>query len=119
MKNLKKNKLGKVKRTPRGFELIEFADFKGHACSLQQSSLALYDKPGVSAVWMGPDDAKPIILAHHAARLGIKTHRTDGWVAYPVPKEVSFTTRMHLTRDEVESLIKHLTAWLKTGSFKI
>lgn len=40
-------------RTGRGFELIEFNDYYDKPCSLQQSSLALYELPGCSAVWLG------------------------------------------------------------------
>lgn len=48
-----KNKLGTVERTARGFEIIEFKDRYEKPCSLQQSSLAVLDKPGTSAVWLG------------------------------------------------------------------
>lgn len=47
-----------IKKTERGFELISFKDFYGAECSLQQSSLALYDKPGMSAIWFGQGDAR-------------------------------------------------------------
>lgn len=40
-------------KTERGFELVEFADIYGKQCSLQQSSLAKYDQPGTTAVWLG------------------------------------------------------------------
>lgn len=45
--------LGNIKNTSRGFQLIEFSDINGEACSLQQSSLAIYEQPGTSAVWLG------------------------------------------------------------------
>ena len=45
-----------IKKTERGFEIIRFRDFYGAECSLQQSSLALYDQPGSSAVWLGYGD---------------------------------------------------------------
>jgi len=48
----------KIEKTERGFELIRFKDFYGAECSLQQSSLALYDKPGVSAIWFGKGDKR-------------------------------------------------------------
>ena len=47
-----------IKKTERGFELISFKDFCGAECSLQQSSLALYDKPGMSAIWFGQGDTR-------------------------------------------------------------
>jgi len=42
-----------IEKTERGFEIIRFKDFYGGECSLQQSSLALYNKPGSSAIWFG------------------------------------------------------------------
>lgn len=45
----------RIKKTNRGFELIEFQDYNGEACSLQQSSLAIYVKPGTSAIWLGTE----------------------------------------------------------------
>lgn len=48
----------KIKKTERGFELISFKDFYGAECSLQQSSLALYNRPGSSAIWFGQGDAR-------------------------------------------------------------
>ena len=45
--------LGPVTRTDRGFELVEFRDCYDKDCELQASSLAVYEKPGTSAVWLG------------------------------------------------------------------
>ena len=45
--------LGTVISTARGFELIEFRDRCDKECTLQQSSLAEYTKPGSSAIWLG------------------------------------------------------------------
>lgn len=112
-------RLGKVGRTNRGFELVEFEDRYQIPCSLQASSLADYERPGTSAVWLGPNDARPMVLASEAASVGISTTETTGWVPYPVPENVSLTTRAHLSRGQVEALINHLSAWLKTGSFAI
>ena len=46
----------KVEKTERGFELIEFKDIYGSECSLQQSSIALCEKPGTGAIWFGVGD---------------------------------------------------------------
>ena len=46
----------KIEKTERGFELIEFKDIYGSECSLQQSSLAIYEKPGTGAIWFGRED---------------------------------------------------------------
>lgn len=44
-----------VKKTERGFQVIDFDDRYGTHCSLQQSSLAEYEPPGTSAIWLGVD----------------------------------------------------------------
>jgi len=109
--------LGKQKRGGRGFNMIEFKDRNGVPCSLQASSLAEYATPGISAVWLGTEDAGPKVLHWQAAFLGVKTSKTEGWVSYPIPDEVLLSTRMHLNRKQVTALIRHLQKWLKTGSF--
>jgi hypothetical protein len=123
--------LSEMKRSGRGFELIEFKDYYGvpGSCSLQQSSIILgetdadwakaYKHPGSSGVWFGLNDVAPRIMASKAAAHGVKTTETTGWVPFPVPEDVLFNTRFHLDRNQVESLVAHLQAWLKTGSLKI
>ena len=48
----------RIKKTNRGFELIEFRDRNGQQCSLQQSSVADYEQPGSSAIWFGVGDER-------------------------------------------------------------
>lgn len=56
MPDLNDNLLNEKKsRTDRGFQLVEFVDLYGKQCSVQQSSLALCDKPGTGAIWIGVD----------------------------------------------------------------
>ena len=86
-------KLGKVRKTGRGFEIINFIDKYGDEASLQQSSLAEYEEPGMSAVWIGLDHEK----YHLGEKLG---------------------ARMHLDREQVEALIYHLQNWLENNSFE-
>lgn len=112
-------RLGRVKRTQRGFEHIEFLDHYKKRCSVQQSSLAIYQQPGTSALWIGPNDASPMVMAVNAASVGVKTDAAVGWVPYPIPECVSLSTRMHVNRQQVAALIKHLQAWLDTGSLKV
>lgn len=81
--------LGKIKKTSRGFEFIEFKDYNGDPCSLQQSSLAIYQQPGSSAIWLGQDSSPDIGPG-----------------------------RMHLNRDQVKKLITSLERWLAHGSFR-
>ena len=116
---MKPNKLGKVERTSRGFEVVNFKDHYGTKCSLQASSLAIYEKPGTSAVWLGVDDAAPKCLHGDAAGLGIKTDATCGWVDVPMSDKIQMTTRMHLNREQVEALIPMLQSWLKRDTFKV
>lgn len=111
-------KLGPETRTDRGFRLIEFRDRYDVPCSLQASSLAEYEQPGISAVWLGTDDPSPKVLASEAAAVGILTDETTGWVPYPIPDNVMITTRMHLDRERVAALIVHLQKWLDDGSFE-
>jgi hypothetical protein len=77
----------RLTRTPRGYELGEWADASGKACELRQSDAIEVDapgrgQPGTTFVW-----------------LGRKPHR------------------MHLDRTQVVELVNRLGAWLKNGSF--
>lgn len=109
--------LGTIEMTNRGFEVVKFIDYYNTRCSLQASSLAHYEKPGTSAVWLGCDDAAQKVMASQAKMLGVATQETCGWVPYPIPEEVQLTTRMHLTREQVAALITHLQNWLDNDSF--
>lgn len=99
-----------IKPTSRGFALGEFKDMYGAKCSIQKSSLATAD-----AIWLGVDNADPKVMASDAARLGIKTEETTGWVPYPIPEEVLLSTRMHLSREQVADLLPILTRFVDTG----
>lgn len=99
--------------TGRGFAVLTFTDRYGAACSLQQSSLATE-----AAVWFGPDDAAPKVLASQAASLGVETSERTGWVPYPIPPGVSLTTRMHLTREQVAALLPYLQRFVETGELR-
>jgi len=87
-------KLGRVRKTNRGFEIIEFCDYNGEACTLQASSLAIYQQPGTSAIWLGCENNAKEHLGH------------------------TLSPRMHLSYKQVEALMKHLQSWLDRGSFK-
>ena len=93
------------KRTCRGFNYSEFTDRYDNKCSLQKSSLAFED-----CIWLGIDNANPQILASQTENGG------TGWVKYDIPKNVSLTTRMHLTRKQVFNLLPHLIRFVITGS---
>lgn len=100
----------KFENTPRGFAIAKFSDLYGAGCSIQKSSVATDD-----AIWIGIVDAEPQIMATQAAQLGVKTEETTGWVPYPVPCQVSLTTRMHLNREQVDALIPVLQRFVDTG----
>lgn len=100
----------KFKTSTRGFGIIQFRDHYNVECSLQKSSLASED-----AIWLGVDNPDPKILASVAGVVNPKTGEMSGYVPYHIPKDVSLTNRMHLTRDQVASLLPILEAFVETG----
>lgn len=97
-------------KTARGFKYCEFIDCYDNKCSLQESSLATN-----CAIWLGVDDPEPRIMCSDARKLGMETESDIGWMAYPLPKEVLISTRMHLTRDQVKTLLPILQKFVETG----
>lgn len=76
----------KVRKTSRGFDIIDFKDYYDEECSIQQSSMVgdnkdSLTKPGTFLVWLGAGK-----------------------------------NRMHLNRKQVTGLIKVMKHWLKTGT---
>lgn len=104
------NQLGAVEETQRGFEIVKFVDRSGVPCSLQASSLAEYEKPGTSAIWIGCEDANPQVFVPYG---------NPAWQPFPLPKDCVTNTRAHLSREQVEVLILHLQNWLEADSFEI
>jgi hypothetical protein len=98
------------KKSSRGFAFGEFHDMDGNRCSIQESSLATDD-----CIWLGIDDAKPMIMASDAPKLGITTDKVTGWIPYPIPEEVLLRTRMHLNREQALRLIEALRVFMDTG----
>ncbi len=111
--------LGPIQQDVRGWPFIEFPDRYGTIIRLKVSSLADYDQPGVSALWLGPIDPDPKIMAKDAAVCLVETNETTGWIPYPLPPQVQMSTMAHLSRENVEALIGHLSAWLETGSLEV
>lgn len=91
--------------TREGVTRREFTDYNAQSCSIQDSSLA-----SVEAIWFGINAVQPMVLASRAASVGIQTDETTGCVSYPIPGEVSLSSRMHLTRSMVQKL---LPRWLR------
>jgi len=90
-----------IKKTERGFGIVEFEDNNGNVCNIQDSSLAT-----VSAIWLGLKNADPKFLA-----------KGKGWTPYPIHKDVLFNTRMHLTQKQVKELLPILTYFAETGDY--
>jgi len=95
-----------TKHTSRGFALITFEDRNGEACSLQKSSIATED-----AIWFGVDNANPQMFLPNG---------NPSWRPLPLPSlpegyHFSFTTRMHLTQENVKELLPALTHFVETG----
>ena len=88
--------LGNVELTHRQFEIIQFKDRYDTPCSLQQSSIADYTEPGVSAVWLGIDR---------------QPGKHDGVF------DTANQTRMHLDLKQVKALIAVLEMWVENGHF--
>lgn len=115
------------KETLRGFQCVEFTDCNKQMCSIQQSSAMSYDDdddddadhPGASMLWIGVNSADPQILVSDARKLGIEVppENTSSFMPFTVPKEVLFTTQMHLTHSQVCELVAYLDVWLETGTF--
>lgn len=93
----------KQSKTQRGFAYIDFKDRYDKECSIQKSSLATED-----CIWFGIDNPEPKILI-----------QGKGWVEYPLPEEVSITTRMHLSVEQVKELIPILQRFVETGEVSL
>jgi len=106
----------KFEPTCRGFMCGEFEDANGQKCSIQESSACCREEEEGAYLWLGNDDANPMVLAFDAARVGVQTTETTGWVPYPVPKEVLMHTRMHLSQRQVKELLPFLKHFAKTGN---
>jgi len=91
-----KTPLGKVDYTKRQFQIIRFKDRYDTPCSLQQSSLADYNPPGSSAIWLGIDR---------------QDSPHDGMF------DAANQTRMHLDLKQAKALVAVLEQWIASGSF--
>lgn len=97
-------------KTNRGFDLLEFKDLYHAPCTIQKSSLATDD-----AIWFGIIDVQPQVMAINAAKVGVNTTESTGWVPYPIPEEVLLSSRMHLNRSQVKELLPILKHFVQTG----
>lgn len=119
--------LGELDKTPRGFEIVKLTDAYGVECSVQQSSACAdtddaYNRPGSSYLWVGVDNPEPKVMRSQASSVGLCVpagEEISGWMPYPIPPQVSLSTRMHLNKDQVVGLVQRLQAWLETGSLSV
>ena len=108
-----------IEKTQRGFALAKFVDRYDIKCSIQDSSIATE-----ACLWLGVDDPQPQITARDAVAIGREDllkpvgdpERLNGWVSYPLPAQVSLSTRMHLTVEQVKALLPVLQTFVETGS---
>ena len=98
--------------TQRGFIKLLFKDSYNKHCSLQESSNAEDDY-----IWLGIEDAEPVIMESDAIKLGLisKDIEPVGWADYPIPNEVLLTTRMHLNKEQATILGLKLLHFGTTG----
>ena len=87
-------------KNERGFFIGEFKDGNGIDCSIQESSAAEQDM-----IWLGCDEPNTQSL----------TGNNTGWHPYPLPENVSCTTRMHLTVEQVAALLPLLQRFVEQG----
>lgn len=109
--------IGTEEATNRGFQLVRFEDTHGNECTIQQSSGIDgtgrgVEHPGSSYLWIGVEDPKPLIPKSRASVYGLTPEPGGGFQPYPVPREVTMATRMHLNREQVKTLIARLEHWL-------
>lgn len=98
----------KVTTTQRGFQIAHFEDSTGIKCSIQEASNV------DPRLWLGVHDATAMVMSKDAAKVGVVTDRTTGWVAYPLPPEVLVPTRMLLTKQRARELAAMLLKWADT-----
>lgn len=88
-----------LRKTERGFGIIDFIDDYGRECSLQKSSSAEDEK-----VWLGMDKPELKYLV-----------KGEGWKDFQLPEGIESFSRMHLTREHVAMLLPYLQKYLETG----
>jgi len=90
----------KVHKTQRGFVKGEFKDHFNNQCSIQKSSNM------EDCIWLGID--KPKLVVFEDERMG-------KYIETELPKNWDVHSRMHLTREQVKSLIPLLQNFVRTG----
>lgn len=110
----RRNKMD-IKKTARGFDLIEFEDDNGEKCSLQKSS-SIEDK-----IWLGIDNAKimefyPYPRETEESWIEVPQQEVEEKLKHRPRNKIHYKNqRMHLTREQVAKLLPHLQNFVKTG----
>lgn len=92
-----------LRKTERGFGIIDFKDLYNHNCSLQESSLATDD-----AIWFGIDDQELTVFEENMGK----------YVVTKLPHNWKTNGRMHLSRTQVAELLPYLQSFVETGELK-
>lgn len=95
----------KIQTTQRGFQFVEFEDHNGQRCTLQQSSLALFEQPGMGAIWFGTGENRMHINLEQLKEL---IPHLEAW-----QENGDFTLKDHGLAAEECSTCKH---WDKDGA---
>ena len=111
----------KIKKTVRGFSIIEFKDDNGESCSLQKSSAAFEDK-----IWLGIDKAKITEFFPMPRKdteepwVDLDKQYIEEKLKHRPQNEIHFENqRMHLTQKQVKKLLPHLIAFAETGEIEV
>lgn len=92
----------KTGKTNRGFVRLEFEDFNGKSCSIEESSLATE-----SCIWLGHDEMDIIYFVPNG---------NPPWRPLEVPATTQCNTLMHLNRNQVAELLPVLQHFVETGN---
>jgi len=93
-----------IKKTNRGFPIVEFRDRYDVKCSLQISSLAAADR----CIWFGCEGSEIQIMVPK-----------KGWTNIPMPENCHMNTRMHLSQSLLKELLPHLIKFADTGEIDL
>ena len=105
-------------KSNRGFSMLWFEDDYGVECSLQESSSI---EPHI---WLGVHNPTHKIRFKDSERLGLGLKKECeecneyGWCDFPIPKEVSVFSRMHLNREQAKALGKKLLQYARKSKLK-
>jgi hypothetical protein len=103
--SIEEEQMAKVEETRRGFQIVNLVDGNGMPYTIQESS-----RIGNPHLWLGPEN--PPVLQQG-------TEEDPGWKDVVLPERTEIFARMHLNREQVKELTKHLIAWLATNSLDV